>query len=192
MTHMEAFEPWLPFPEAAQLVSIEGVVDCGDEPFYVLVRQRHAPIVYRLQWDHRPHAYRNIDESYRLQLWQRFTPGTNPFWIVRQSTCRLRDVGHRATLLTWPKPSRILRRVSKRSPLTRRSSTSNRSGTTLSTNPICRCQTGSANFSKNVLMPTAPTPVPADLGPRFVLNSSASSPRRADRAQHHRSTTCAA
>ena len=86
MSDKEGFEPWLPFPDAAQPVSIEGVVDCGDEPFYILVRQRHAPIVYRLQWDGRPHAYRNIDESYRLQLWRRFTPGSNPFWIVRHST----------------------------------------------------------------------------------------------------------
>jgi hypothetical protein len=85
MTQLEAYEPWLPFPDAAQLVSIEGVVDCGDVPFRVLIRQRHAPVVYRLQWDSRPHAYRNIDEGYRLQLWRRFTPGTNPFWIVRHS-----------------------------------------------------------------------------------------------------------
>lgn len=106
-------------------------------------------------------------------------------------SARLREVGHRATLLAWPNPSRIRRRVSKRSPLTRRSITSNRSGATLSTNPICRSQTGSASFSKNGLRPTAPIPLPADLGARFVLNSSASSPHRANRAQPHRSTTCA-
>ncbi len=61
------------------------------------------------------------------------------------TSSRLRGDPPRARFPAWPSPFRILRRVSKRSPWTRRSTRSNHSGIILSTNLSCRFQTGSAS-----------------------------------------------
>jgi hypothetical protein len=85
MSASQSFEQWNPFGSVVGAVAIEGLSDVGDEPFCITLRLIRDPDQrLRLLWE-RPHAYRNIDESYRVDLWQTFATYGHPFWIVRDS-----------------------------------------------------------------------------------------------------------
>lgn len=80
------FERWLPFGDSVTKVVIEGLSEVGDDDFSLLLRPiGDTAALLVLSWPRRPHAYRNIDESYRLSLWQSFTTAGHAFWTARDS-----------------------------------------------------------------------------------------------------------
>ena len=97
-----------------------------------------------------------------------------------QRSPSLQEDEQRANFPAWPSPFRILRRVLMRSLSMKRSTASSRSGTTSSTNLLCRSRTGNVSSFRNGLKPTAPIPLPDAPGARFGLSSSASFPHRVD------------
>jgi hypothetical protein len=80
------FVRWNPFGELVSRVFVEGLSEVGDENLSVLLRSPDDPSGrLSLSWPQRPHAYRSVDESYRLALWQTFSPGGHAFWHSRDS-----------------------------------------------------------------------------------------------------------
>ena len=81
-----SFERWLPFGDSVSKVVVEGLSEVGGDRFSLQLRAAgDTSTLLVLSWSRRPHAYRNIDESYRLTLWQSFTTDGHAFWTARDS-----------------------------------------------------------------------------------------------------------
>jgi hypothetical protein len=81
-----SFERWWPFGDSVSKVILEGLSEVGDDKFSLQLRApADTAALLVLSWSRRPYAYRNIDESYRLTLWQSFATHGHAFWVARDS-----------------------------------------------------------------------------------------------------------
>lgn len=87
MAPSQVLERWMPFDKSGGALLLDGLIDAGDEDFRLLFHSAsHPGRRFSLRWRERPHAYRNIDERFRLRLWDELHTDGHLFWIMRNST----------------------------------------------------------------------------------------------------------